>query len=201
MAHGVTTDFGETDSFAHFRKQYATGGGLSIQAATAGGGGGATESAIAMIGYVTANETTKTTAGTAGVYITVGKISGAGGGANDSNSNLLAVRDWTNTRFILDSDGDSHQDVGTAWTNFDDFNDLAVIDSLAFNVSRKDNQIRERFLESLEYHRDKLESLGLVTFNENGHHFVNMSKLTMLLTGALRQMGHRLDSIERKLLQ
>ena len=42
--------------------------------------------------------------------------------------------------------------------------------------------------------RDVLTEQKLVKFNDDGHHFVNMSKLTMLHTGAIRQMGEKLDA-------
>ena len=42
--------------------------------------------------------------------------------------------------------------------------------------------------------RDALTEQNLVKFNDDGHHFVNMSKLTMLHTGAIRQMGEKLDA-------
>jgi hypothetical protein len=45
----------------------------------------------------------------------------------------------------------------------------------------------------LKYNREALERLRLVTFNDDGHHFVNMSKLAMLLTGAVRQQAEALQ--------
>jgi hypothetical protein len=101
----------------------------------------------------------------------------------------MAVRNNTTTRFILDSDGDSHQDVGTAWTNFDDYDDAGLLTDLSLAVSRPGDPIREGFGEFLKYNRAALERAKLVTFNDDGHHFVNMSKLAMLLTGAVRQQA------------
>jgi hypothetical protein len=40
----------------------------------------------------------------------------------------------------------------------------------------------------------------LVTFNDDGHHFINMSRLTMLLVGAVRQVNDRLGRFEQTLL-
>jgi hypothetical protein len=48
----------------------------------------------------------------------------------------------------------------------------------------------------LKYNREALERLKLVSFNDDGHHFVNMSKLAMLLTGAVRQQAQRLQHLE-----
>ena len=51
--------------------------------------------------------------------------------------------------------------------------------------------------------QQRLESLKLVTFNDDtdGHAFVNMTKLTMLLVGAARQSGARLNKLEKELSQ
>jgi len=48
------------------------------------------------------------------------------------------------------------------------------------------------FVESLEDARDVLSRIPgkpIVTFNDDGHHFANMSRMTMLHHGAIRQIG------------
>jgi hypothetical protein len=49
--------------------------------------------------------------------------------------------------------------------------------------------------------RAALQAAKLVTFNEDGHHFVNMSKLTMLLTGAVRKLGEELNEARSRIAQ
>ena len=44
-----------------------------------------------------------------------------------------------------------------------------------------------------------LQDLKLITFNDDGHHFVNRSKMQELLVGAVRQLGQRLAITEQKL--
>jgi hypothetical protein len=122
-----------------------------------------------------------------------GKLKAAAtAGDMGGNTNVFVVRNNATARFILDSDGDSHQDVGTAWTNFDDYDDAGLLTDLSLAVSRADDPIREGFGEFLKYNRAALERAKLVTFNDDGHHFVNMSKLAMLLTGAVRQQAEAL---------
>jgi hypothetical protein len=124
----------------------------------------------------------------------IGKLkSGTGAGNLGANANILAVLNNDTARFILDADGDSHQDVGTAWTNFDAFDDAALLTDLSLAVSQAGDPIREGFGEFLKYNREALERLRLVSFNDDGHHFVNMSKLAMLLTGAVRQQAEALQ--------
>jgi hypothetical protein len=103
-------------------------------------------------------------------------------------------------RHILDSDGDSHQDVGTAWTNFDTYDDVALLNLLSAHVTRIDDPLRDNFTGWLEQNRDELEATKLVSFNEDGHHFVNMSRLAMLHTGAIRQLADRLVDMEDRVL-
>ena len=186
VAHG---GFGvtETDNFGLAKKVEAANGGLDIQ------GFGDGEFGAMLTGYVTTIVTTKATSSNAQVVIR--------GADNTANSNILAVQvaGWT-TRFILDADGDSHQDVGTAWTNFDRENDIDLLNTLAAHVTRKDDPLRRGFGKWLREKRGRLEELKLVTFNRDGHHFVNMSRLTMLHTGALRELGARLEAQAERLL-
>src|SRR3990167_5921775 len=186
VAHGgfsVT----ETDNFGLIKKVEGANGGLDIQ------GFGDSEFGAMLTGYVSTVVTTKATSSNAQVVIR--------GADNTANSNILAIQvsGWT-TRFILDADGDSHQDAGTAWTNFDRENDIDLLNTLAAHVTRKDDPLRRGFGKWLRERRGRLEELKLVTFNRDGHHFVNMSRLTMLHTGALRELGAKLEAQAERLL-
>lgn len=204
-----------TGSVAHGLTQIATTATF-FQAAVANTGlGGAFLDTVAESGlynvmnlrsFAVSTDTTKSTAALGSVQLHCYQHDGANGLQNvDANGNLFAVRVQAGgaqtTRFILDADGDSHQDVGTAWTNFRDHDDLALVELLSANVTRRDDPIRSRFGAILAQNRDELEELGLVSFNDggpgqDGHPFVNMSKLTMLLVGALIQTGARLKKLE-----
>src|SRR5690606_5426627 len=113
--------------------------------------------------------------------------------------NIAAFMNGTTTRFILDADGDSHQDVGTSWTNFDDHDDLALLNLLSAHVTRPDDPLRAGFVEWLEQSREPLERNGIVTFNADGHHFINWSRAHMLEIGAIRQLGARVAALEQAL--
>jgi hypothetical protein len=191
VAHGITSQT-ETDTYASFHKSSATDGGLVVR--TWGGLQG-----LLMMQTVTSETTTKATTANAACQVIASLKSGTGAVAMSADTNLFAVTNASNTRFILDADGDSHQDVGTAWTNFDAFDDVALLDALSVAVSKPGDPIKQQFGEFLQYNRKALEKAKLVTFNEDGHHFVNMSKLTMALTGAVRQVGHALQSATNRL--
>lgn len=189
VAHGVT-DVANTDVYGSLSKYVAASGGVRLRGITEATAG------LVMDSIVTSVSTTKTTAGTGAVNIVARLKSGTNVADLSANANILSVLNNGTTRFILDGDGDSHQDVGTAWTNFDDFDDAALLTDLSLAVSRAGDPIKEGFGEFLKYNREALERLKLVTFNGDGHHFVNMSKLAMLLTGAVRQQALRIERLE-----
>lgn len=193
VAHGVTS-IAETDTFGYFEKNNASGGGLKIVAID----DGANSEPIAM--YIegvagTTLSTAKSTIASGAISLTGSLKSGSNRTNIGANGNILVVANYDTIRFILDGDGDSHQDVGTAWTNFDDHDDADLLTALSVHVSRKADPIRGAFRSFLKTNRAQLEALKLVTFNRDGHHFVNMSRLTMLLVGAVRQAAARIESL------
>lgn len=191
VAHGMTS-ITETDSFATFAQ--AGTGGLLVSGLTEGSVG------IGIKAYVTdEDDGAKSTSSSGAVRIDGLVKSGTTGTTMSANANILAVRNNTTTRFILDGDGDSHQDVGTAWTNYDDHEDAELLTALSVHVSRNDDPIRTEFGSFLTSNREKLEALKLVSFNDDGHHFVNMSKLTMLLVGAVRQQAAKYEEVLSRL--
>lgn len=194
VAHGMTT-LADTDSFCTLTKRIAAGG-LTMQGLQ---GSGADTLAFLFAGRSTVADTSKST-GSRGCIAFDGSLkSGTTVGSLGANADICSFSDAGTTRFILDADGDSHQDVGTAWTNFDDHDDVALLNKLSAHVTKIDDPLRASFGKFLVESREELERLKLVTFNPDGHHFVNMSRLTMLHTGAIRQLGERFDRIEAAL--
>ena len=193
VAHGMTT-LTETDTYGTFSKTGAADGGLQLV--------GYTEQQIALVlaGRYTVGDTTKTVGSIGGILIKSDKKSGTTVAALSANENIVVFRAFDQTRFILDADGDSHQDVGTAWTNFDTHDDLGLLNKLSAHVTRIDDPLRESFGNWLNSAQEELEALKLVTFNSDGHHFVNMSRLQMLTVGAIRQLGEKIDRMEKLLL-
>ena len=194
VAHDMTS-ISDTDTFGLLSKESGTAGGLKIQ--------GLSEVTIGLElrGIHTTDNTAKSTAALGAVFISGSLKSGGGQTTLGADANILVVATSGTARFILDGDGDSHQDVGTAWTNFDHLDDIATLDALAYNVARGDDPIKRKFGEFLLEKRPELEKNKLVTFNSDGHHFVNMSKLTMLHTGAIRQLSEQLDEFKQIIIE
>ncbi len=190
--HGMT-DLTETDTYGTFTKFFATQGGLVVGGYSEGYVG------IEVQGSAGLANTTKDTTAVGAVQLDGRVKSIANVASLGANGNIVVVSDNGTARFILDADGDSHQDVGTAWTNFDDYDDSGLLTALSVGVSRHGDPIQERFGHFLHDYRPQLEAARLVTFNEDGHHFVNMSRLSMLLVGAVRQLSNRLQIAEQRL--
>lgn len=196
IAHGITT-LANTETFGTFKKYSATVGGVNFT--------GYSESTVGVgvRGIVTTEDSTRSTAAVAPVMIEGLKKSGTTSAAMSANVNVMVITDGTNARFIFDSDGDSHQDVGVAWTNYSTHDDPGLLTNLSVLVSKPNDPIRGMFGEILEESRQELIDLKLVKFNEDGHHFVNMSKLLMLTVGAAMQNARKLAAmdLEMKRLQ
>lgn len=198
LAHGVTSET-ETDTIFFIKNGVSGGGGVLIE--SFGSLAGATvEAAIQMIAVPTTEDTSKATTANGAMNIQGALKSGTGLGPMSANANLLCVQTGGyTTRFILDGDGDSHQDVGTAWTNFDDRDDVAALSLLSAHVTRHDDPLRRNFSEWLAQDRTPLEAARIVTFNDDGHHFINWSRANMLVIGAVRQLGDKIQELRAEL--
>lgn len=198
VAHGVT-GIAATAAYGLMQKVAGADGGVQIY--------GLTEATIAikLEGISTSDNTTKSTAATAPVYIQADAKSGTSVTAPGANANLVCFGvGAVGARFILDVDGDSHQDVGTAWTNFDAFDDVAMLNALTGVVSREGDPLRQAFGGLVVEHRAALVANRIVTINDgpgdDGSIFVNWSRFHMLMIGAVRQIGRQLAAVESRTL-
>ena len=193
IAHGIT-DLAETNTYFTIGKFSPTAGAAELR------GYGETTVGILIEGYYATDSTAKSLTGSdAAIRLIARKKDASTWTDPGADANLVAIVSGDGTRFILDADGDSHQDVGTAWTNFDAHDDIMLLNSLAVHVAREGDPIRANFCNWVGTNRADLEAIKLVTFNSDGHHFVNMSKLTMLHTGAIRQIGQLVKTIDEKI--
>lgn len=186
VAHGMT-DVAETDTFVRLLKVSSTGGGAFLD------GFNETTTGLLLRGCGVTDNTTKSTSGAGYVDIRAGKKSSAAVGAAGADANLVVIRNYTTTRFIFDAEGSAHADV--EWASFDDYDDLAMLSDL--ETAMKD-PVKAGFAEFLQYNHEALEKAGIVHFDREapGHAMLNTTRLSMLLTGALRQLGGRVGKLE-----
>ena len=182
MAHGMTA-ITDTRNFGYFQKNNGDAGGLAVVGLSELTGG------LTLAGIESTDDTAKSSAALGSVILKGWQKNGASIAALDPNENVLVVRNGGSTNFIIDAQGDVFQAAGAVWHNFDAWDDLQLLTLLSVHVSRSDDPIRGDFAEFLAHNREELERLGLTTFSKDGPPFVNMSRLTMLLTGAVRQLG------------
>lgn len=195
VAHGMTTRT-ETDTFMHIQKNQADYGGATIAALKeAGGSIAGTALRLSGLSGDSPADTTKTTAGRGVVEIWAQEKSGTSSGACSTDVNLLVIRDYTETRFIFDAEGSAHADV--EWTTFGEEDDVALLNAFEKTIIAHQDPLRRQFGSWLEDNRIMLEQLGLVQFDRDrpGHAMVNTTKMMMLLVGAMRQMGQRVEAL------
>ena len=185
VAHGMTDKIA-TDSFAHIKKLNATEGGLLV------GGYSETSSAITLEGSITTDTATRSTSGIAPVYINGLLKSSATVGAQASDKNICAIGNNGTTQFIFDTDGDSHQNVGTAWTNFDNEHDAMITRSLGVFMS-PETAIKTKWDDWGRDHKEDLIRCGIMPKltkeeEENGDRpLVNTTQVMRLHNGAIWQ--------------
>lgn len=196
VAHGMT-DYAVTTAFGLIQKAAAATGGVLFRAFS-DAAGAPTMSLSAF--SAAAADTTKSTAAEGIIQIAAALKSGTGVNVHGADANLFVFANGSVARHILDGDGDSHQDVGTTWTNFDDQPDMVLLDATSALLGRDPGGLRKTFSENfLAENRTKLAELQIVTFNEDGHHFINWSRFHMLHMGATRWLGDELAAVMQRL--
>lgn len=195
VAHGMTT-IADTDTFGTISKAAAASGGVALIGLSDTGG----VNACFLGGYAGAVDTAKTTSADGAVEVRASKKSGTGLTAMGTNDNLFIITNNGAARFIFVDDGGYCDAAGAVWTAYDDHDDIELLNRLNAHLVAPTDPLRARFTEFLAMNREDLERMRLVVFNEDGHHFVNMTRLSMLLTGACRQIGKRQAELEARLV-
>jgi hypothetical protein len=194
IAHGLTGQ-GETDTFLNIQKGNGDIGGVTYQALAEDG---ATSIVVTHDTWGGTADTTKSSSGNGLMTYNFREHNGSNAVANmAANSNLVAIKGYIGssltTKFIFDVDGDSHQDVGTAWTNFDDEHDALVTRSLGL-VMDKASAIKTKWDDWGRDHQADLERTGIIPVLtqeqiDNGEHaLVNTTQVMRLHNGALWQL-------------
>lgn len=195
------TDRAEADNWGYIKKFVALGseGGLLLEGLTEGNRG------IGIIGTVTSEDTTRSTAAVGAVEVRGHTISGTGVANMGTNANILVVKNNAGTQFLVDAEGDIHMNATSNINAWDDENDLDLINALRGSLVP---QLRERYGDMVRQMRPILEAGKIATFNDgddgDGSIFLNIPNALLLTMDGLRQMHERFDgrlaAIERRLL-
>lgn len=196
VAHGMTS-ITETDTFAKASKHTASGGLLLT-------GLGPAQVGTQIDGFATTTDTAKSTAAVGAIVLRAGLKSGASVGTftGTANSNLLVIMDSASTRLACDGEGDLHLDATSNQNVWDEHDDLALLEAYRVTTANPPNY-RHRLAEDLEQHKEILHQTGVLTLNEDGHHFVSVKGMFGLLIDAVRQIdaraAARIDALEARL--
>ena len=195
ISTGVTT-VAEDDTWGLIKKGNGASGGIYVI--------GLTEASVGVFieAAVTTSVATKDNTASGAIVLRSGGIGGGGiGGATGVDANLVVIQDssgGTSTRFIFDEDGDAHADV--QWTTFDTHDDVALLGALDATMSKRD-AITHAFGQTISENKVALMDAGVVNFYDDGPRaMLNTTRLAMLHTGAIRQLGARVETLEARLL-
>jgi len=191
IGHAMTAA-SEADTYFAIQKAGGLAGGARlIGYKDADGGAG---QAVGMFGRLgEAADTTKSTSGI-GIVELRGSVTD---GSTDvaavaSNGNLVHISNNGTARFIFDAEGDSHQDVGTAWTNFDNEPDALIARSVGI-VMDPSTIVKTRFDDWGRDHKEDLIRTGLIPRltpeqeADGERPLMNTTQLTRLHNGAIWQ--------------
>jgi len=191
VAHGMTT-IAEADTFAYLSKVDGAAGGLIVRGLR--DADGVAGQALFLSGHLgEAADTTKSTSGIGVVHIQAAVESGTGVTVVGSDGNLLTITNNSTTRFIFDAEGSGHADV--EFTTFDKHDDIAILDDMEALM------IPNMFGEAIAHDAEFFAREGLINdirVEPNGktRGMLNMTKLAMLHTGALRQLGAMVKELQ-----
>jgi len=195
VGHGMTTNY-DANTYATFRKMSPDYGGLRID------GVAEQAHALRLVGSGTGSDTTKSGSSKAAVLIDgYKKDAGTSITGLSGDENILAVRAGTTTRFVFKADGKFYSDAGTY--QFDEYDDCALVRAVARETG---NVIESQFDRFVRYNREMLEETGLVAFNDGGHHFVDVTGMSKLHSGAIwqlyvekEQLKERVEALEQEI--
>lgn len=196
VAHGMT-GICETDTFGFFSKQADDIGGLIIHGVTTDHATtGETVTIRASSGC--AADTTKSVGGFGIFHVRAGVVSGTSYANVGADGNLMVIANNTTTRFIFDAEGSAHADV--EWTTYDAFDDVALLGKL--DAAMTQDPVKTAFGQFLADYRQELQTAKIVNFYspDGPRAMVNFTRLSMLLVGAVRQLGERLQLAEQRLV-
>ena len=196
MAHGVT---GETDTntYGLFKKASAANGGMQVDGFADSGSLG-----VLIRGIMATADTAKAATAVGAVAIHARLASGTALAASGSDANMLTIGDGTTTRYIFDAEGSFLADVESG--TFDKYDDLALLNAIDMETQRRQGEpIKKEFHDFIRENKEILEREKIVHYpnDDSTRAMVNFTKLMMLHTGAIRQVGRMLSDLSEQSLQ
>ena len=182
VAHGMT-DLYETDTYGMIGRS-ATDGGMSLECLS-----GSSALCFSVTSNAGAENTASSTSAISASQFTSEKKNGTTRQAIGADGNLFGVRNGGNTRLVLKGDGDLHYDGSTNATSWDDHDDVGLLNT--FRNLTTANKAQDVFGQFIDENAQILHDTGVITMNDDGHHFVSTKGLNALIIDTIRQEGQK----------
>jgi hypothetical protein len=199
------TSIAEADTYFSIGKVEGTNGGVEFRGLK--DADGVASGAVRMTGFLGETAQTTKSINGQGVLMFDSAITDGSTGKTvvGSNGNLISFSNNGTTRFIFDAEGDSHQDVGTLWTNFDNEPDALIARSVGI-VMDPSSIVRSEFDDWSRNHEEDLIRTGLIPrlsaaeIANGDRPLMNTTQLARLHNGAIWQTHVDLQQTKALLL-
>ena len=128
------------------------------------------------------------------------KASGTNSIALTGTNNILVLRADTGAngggRHVFDATGDIHVDGSSTISVFDDYDDVKLLTAARASLM-PDCDFKERFTDWIDEYAPVLAQGKIITYNDDGHHFVSYKGMQGLIIDAIRQLGERIECLEQ----
>ena len=212
VAHSAT-DCSETDTYANFKKSYATAGGLLIEtwldsASDSGGtSNGASFQVQAMTHGVTSSSYGTSTKGNSH-FKAVRSDGGSTIAAMTSGDAMVTFATSTTTRFAFEACGNGYSDAGTAWQTYDAYCDSALLRTMDITMA-PGCIITSEFDQYVTYNEDALIEAGILggrvhhpcgklLGDDENRGLWNYTKHIQLLNGAAWQQHIKIEKLTQE---
>jgi len=187
-AHGVTS-FSESDTYFNIRySPVYTAGQLW--------GYGEADMGLEVRGTGETGTTTKSATAKAPLYLSGSKRNSTFIASMGANENVMAVASDAATKLIVDAEGDLHVDGSSTLATFDDYDDLKLLTAARASLM-PDCDFKERFYDWVREYAPVLAQGKIITYNDDGHHFVSYKGMQGLMIDTIRQLGERIICLEQ----
>ena len=194
IAHGITSGgyhASETDDFFLLKKKHGDYGGAALVAL-------AEDAALTTVMQFEASggtaDTAKTSSAVGMFNFHAAEQSGGDVQPVTGNGNVFAIGARVagpaeRALFLVDEDGDVHYDGSTNATAWDDEDDIGLLSTFRNLTTGKKAQ--HVFGEFVQENAQVLHDSGVITMNDDGHHFVSTKGLNALIIDTIRQEGQK----------
>ena len=185
----------ETDTYYALWKAHTDKGGIMHEVASEG------DIVVNHQIYGSADNSTRSTSGNAAYQILAYGRCGSGVSTKGNGSNLFALKDAGDTRFIVDVCGNVYYDGTTNASNWDEHCDVGLLTATRAITMPEGADFKDRFSTFIDEYACALEATGVVTLNRDTDSipFVNTKALNGLIIDSIRQVHSELQAVKNQL--